>query len=196
MTLTRVVVLIVSAGKTHESGTRGPNSNMIHSTSEVRVWRGRIPPKHAGKSVGRLNQPFGTRRRCSRLASPVLLLLLQDPSARHLRDTCWPCARLAVNHLLQRDKLAVLSRLCNQAVCPPSYARQQTEPRRHLVYLTPTARDHSASRSSVGDHPDEMQLQVRTSLIRCLRPVRWAEGAESAQGWSTFVNSLHPVGFL
>lgn len=49
-------------------------------------------------------------------ASLRQFVLLQDPSARHLRDTCWPCSRLAVKLFLLRGKLAVFPRPCIQAV--------------------------------------------------------------------------------
>lgn len=122
--------------------------------------------------------PVCARRRCSRFASRFQFLLLQDPSARHLRDTCWPCSRLAVNNLLLQGKQAVLSRPCIQAVfCTLSRSCQQSEPatpsrlsdtnnprtqRRPVDSRRPALQD-AASRSRFAD----------VMPLRSLSPIRW-----------------------
>jgi hypothetical protein len=117
MTITRAAMLISKgSGNEHEGLCGGRNSNMIHLSDEVRVWAcsgtelaGEIP-KQELREVARpalplpvrrhtrhsslkpsTPQPGPTERRCSRLASSFRLLRLQNPSAHHLRDTCWPC---------------------------------------------------------------------------------------------------------
>jgi hypothetical protein len=207
MTLTRAAMLISRVGSQHY--------NMNHPADEVGVWRGKFRPGAAGTHLAFWPaQPTGTtwrapgpteRQSAPDAAAPASLhqqfLLLQDPSARHLRDTCWSCwphSRLAANHLLLQCELAVLSRPCIQAVfCALSRSRQQSEPatpsrlsdtnnpriqRRPVDSRRPALQDAASSARFADVLP-----------LRSLSPVRWDQPVESAQGGSTFLNSLPPV---